>query len=124
MINRLNYAPKLLHGLAHFGPIILIFEFLLIFSKKIYRFLVPIHPSGHYILRIHEKDTFLEMAKNSDFFVEGNWVDHIGSNFANRRSWSGEQSGKVWADLVNSITLYENIKIFDSEGGKLLWLTL
>ena len=60
MINRLNYAPKLLHGLAHFGPIILIFEFLLIFSKKIYRFLVPIHPSGHYIVEIHEKDTFLE----------------------------------------------------------------
>ena len=72
MINRLNYAPKLLHGLAHFGPIILIFEFLLIFSKKIYRFLVPIHPSGHYIMEIHEKDTFLEWAKNSDFFVEGN----------------------------------------------------
>ena len=33
-INRLNYAPKLLLGLAHFGPIILIFGVLLKFFKK------------------------------------------------------------------------------------------
>ena len=40
-----------------------------------------------------------KLAKNGNFFVEGNWVMETGSNFTNRRSWLGEQSGKVWADL-------------------------
>ena len=63
-------------------------------------------------MEIHEKDTFLEWAKNSDFFVEGNWIDQIGSNFTRLLPWPATSIGKVWANMVNSIAHHEKITIF------------